>query len=184
MADPEIVEESIIHQGWLRIVKRELRHPNGGYQSYEIVNPGSHSVSVVALDTDDNVILVELYRFGQQMRLLELPAGAVDAGESYADAIARELLEETGYSGEFTEIGSHFIAAEHGVTRHVFAARNCTRTADPTPEQSEIDEGVRVVTVDLAKFRNIVRSGRLTETGAAYMVLDRLNLLNSQGLTP
>ena len=175
--DPQILSQVDIHKGWLQVIRRTVKHSNGGVQHYEIVNPDSHSVSVVAMDGDDRVILVEMYRFGQNRRLLELPAGAPEPGESLIEAIHRELLEETGYDGEIREIGSHFIAAEHGVTRHVFHARDCKRVSQPDPEQSEIDEGIKVVTVTIEEFVNIVRSGEITETGAAYMVLDHLHLL-------
>jgi 8-oxo-dGTP pyrophosphatase MutT (NUDIX family) len=175
--DPQILAQVEIHQGYLQVIRRTVKHSNGGVQHYEIVNPDSHSVSVVATDEDDRVILVEMYRFGQNRRLKELPAGAPEHGESLVEAIHRELLEETGYDGEMKEIGSHFIAAEHGVTRHVFHARGCKRVSQPDPEQSEIDEGIKVVTVSMEEFVDIVRSGEITETGAAYMVLDRLGLL-------
>ena len=174
---PETMEESEVHSGRLRVVRRRLRHATGGVREYEIVNPGSRSVCALVLDRNGDVVLVELYRFGQERRLLELPAGAVEPGESLEAAIRREILEETGYAGDLEPIGSHFIAAEHGVTRHVFVARDCVAVAEPTPEPSEIDEGALVRVVPLECFRALVRRGELTETGAAFMALDRLGLL-------
>ena len=174
---PETLEEREVHRGWLRVVRRRLRHATGGVQEYEIVNPDSRSVCALVLDRRGEVVLVELYRFGQGRRLLELPAGAVEPGESLEEAIRREILEETGYAGELERIGSHFIAAEHGVTRHVFVARDCVPVAPPAPEPSEIDEGAVVRLVPLERFRALVRGGELTETGAAFMALDRLGLL-------
>ena len=87
-------------------------------------------MSAVAFDEAGQVILVEIYRFGQDARLLELPAGGVEPEETLLGAMRRELLEETGYEGELEPVGSHYIAAEHGVTRHVFVARNCRQVAD------------------------------------------------------
>lgn len=174
---PETIDEKEIHNGWLHIVKRRLKHAGGGIQEYEIVNPNTHSVCALVLDQNNDVVLIELYRFGQHERLLELPAGAVESGESFKQAIEREILEETGYKGQLSEIGKHFIAAEHGVTRHVFVAQKSVQVAPPSPEQSEIDEGAIVRVVSLETFRALVRSGKLTETGAAFMALDYLGLL-------
>jgi|GEM_PF-951928 len=174
---PETLEEQEIHKGWLRIVKRRVKHATGGVQEYEIVNPDTHSVCALVLNQDLDVVLIELYRFGQHERLLELPAGGVEEGESFEQAMEREILEETGYKGQLTEIGKHFIAAEHGVTRHVFVAHKSEQVASPSPEPSEIDEGATVRVVSLNMFKTIVRSGKLTETGAAFMALDHLGLL-------
>lgn len=177
MSLPEILEEREVHKGRLRVVHRRVRHPNGRIQEYEIVNPDSHSVCAVAIDSDGHVLLVELYRFAQDKRLMELPAGSIHAGETFMDAIRRELLEETGHDGDMTEIGSHYIASEHGVTRHVFLATNCKQVAEPSFDQSEIDEGAVLTKVTVQEFKRIVRSGELTEAAAAYMALDHLKLL-------
>lgn len=46
---------------------------------------------------------------------LELPAGLVDAGEVAGAAAARELLEETGYSGRVVDV-SPICASDPGLT--------------------------------------------------------------------
>ena len=178
MLQPKILEEVELHRGWLKVIRRVVEHSNGETQRYEIVNPDSHSVSVVAIDESENVVLIEMYRFGQNRRLLELPAGAPEGGESMLEAARRELLEETGYEGDLSEIGSHYIAAEHGVTRHVFHARSCRKVSEPQPDKSELDEGIQTVRVSIGRFLEIVRSGQMTETAAAFMVLDHLGLLS------
>ncbi len=177
MATPDTIEEKEVHRSWLRIVRRRLRHATGGVQEYEIVNPDSHSICTVVLDRNEDVVMVKLYRFGQERRLQELPAGAVDPGESFEAAVRREMLEQTGYAGDLAEVGSHFIAAEHGVTRHVFVSRNCVQVQPPAPEPSEIDEGAVVRVLPIDRFRTHVRSGALTETGDAFMALDWMGLL-------
>ncbi len=61
---PEIIEEHDVYTGWLRIIRRKIRHANGGVQEYEIVNPDSHAACAVVFDQNENVVLVEMYRFG------------------------------------------------------------------------------------------------------------------------
>jgi ADP-ribose pyrophosphatase len=174
---PKILKEHEAYKGWVRVIRRTIQHPNGGIQHYDIVNPDTHTVCAVAFDQSDRIILVEMYRFGQNRRLQELPAGSMEPGETFVEAMHRELLEETGYEGDLEEIGTYPIAAEHGVTRHVFIARNCKRVASPRFDQSEIDEGARVMLVSLNEFKTLVRCGKMTETASAFMALDHLRLL-------
>ena len=55
-------------------------------------------VQVIALDPDDNVVLVKQYRHGLGRVSTEVPAGRVDPDDlDPVAAAARELAEETGY---------------------------------------------------------------------------------------
>lgn len=63
--------------------KREYVHHNGGS-------------SVLAVDKEGYIYLVEQYRYPYHEMLLEIPAGKVNIGESSYDCAMRELKEETG----------------------------------------------------------------------------------------
>ena len=57
------------------------------------------SVAIVAVDADENVVLVRQFREAARRSLLELPAGTVDEGEDPLETAKRELAEETGLHG-------------------------------------------------------------------------------------
>ncbi|MEJ7743951.1 MAG: NUDIX hydrolase [Nocardioidaceae bacterium] len=58
-----------------------------------MTHPGA--VAIVAVDSDDRVLVVRQYRHAAQRHMLELPAGLLDVdGEDALDAAARELREE------------------------------------------------------------------------------------------
>ena len=55
-------------------------------------------VAVVAITTDDRMILVRQFRPAVEEETLELPSGLVDPGDTPEAAALRELEEETGYT--------------------------------------------------------------------------------------
>lgn len=62
-------------------------------------------VNVIALTPKKELIMVEQYRHGSNTVELEIPGGMMDAeDESPAATGARELREETGYTGERARI--------------------------------------------------------------------------------
>lgn len=61
-------------------------------------------VNIVACTAKNKIILIRQYRFGTDRVELEIPGGAVNDGESPLKAGLRELLEETGYTGDHGRI--------------------------------------------------------------------------------
>ncbi|MES2830278.1 MAG: NUDIX hydrolase [Bacteroidota bacterium] len=61
-------------------------------------------VNAVALTGDGKIIMVRQYRHGGDIVSLEIPGGVIDGDENPEDAIKREMLEETGYSFESSEL--------------------------------------------------------------------------------
>ncbi|AEW94573.1 MULTISPECIES: NUDIX hydrolase [Streptomycetaceae] len=131
--------------------------------------------AVLALTPDQRVILARQYRPGPDRVLYELPGGYVEPGEQAVDAIARELLEETGYSGKVRPAGAYWHDAYSTVQKYAFVATDCIKTTEPAPERTEF---IDVVTLTLEEFRTrVLRTGEMTDTAAAYLALDLLKLL-------
>jgi len=57
-------------------------------------------VNVIALTSDQQLVMVEQYRHGSETVELEIPGGMMDSTDASPEATAqRELREETGYDG-------------------------------------------------------------------------------------
>ncbi|MEO6500801.1 MAG: NUDIX hydrolase [Jatrophihabitantaceae bacterium] len=71
-----------------------VRMPDGSVANRDVVvHPGA--VAILALDDDDNVVMVRQYRHPVGHELLELPAGLLDVeGEPALTGARRELYEE------------------------------------------------------------------------------------------
>jgi 8-oxo-dGTP pyrophosphatase MutT (NUDIX family) len=87
----------------------------------------------------------------------------------------RELLEETGYTGDTEEwTGTWQNDAYTQMNRVVIIAKNCKKVAEPKLEDTEFG---KVELVDVAEFIAQVRAGQLTDTAGAMLALDYLGLL-------
>lgn len=118
-------------------------------------HPGA--VAILALDDDDNILLVRQYRHPAGQVLLEIPAGTLDPDpdgrggvEDHAVAARRELEEETGYRAESWELLTSFWTAPGFATElmHLYLATRL-RPAHEEADRRGPDEDERLNLVTL-----------------------------------
>ncbi len=110
----------------------EIERDDGTRSERDVIDhPGA--VVMLALDPDDNVLLVRQWRAPAGEALLELPAGTLDRDEDGttedpADAASRELEEETGYRAGRWEKVAEFWTAPGFATElmHLYFATDLT----------------------------------------------------------
>jgi len=97
LAPEKTLSSRLIYSGRaVRLRIDTVQMPSGRETTREIVEH-SDCVVVVALDADDNVLLVNQYRKAIEKELLEIPAGGIEPGEDPVAAVQREMREETGF---------------------------------------------------------------------------------------
>jgi 8-oxo-dGTP pyrophosphatase MutT (NUDIX family) len=95
-----LASEYLSRKFWYTVRVEKVELPTGAIIPEYWVNEYLPWVNVVAVTTDDQILLIRQYRHGIGQVHFELPAGTTDPGESsLEDAAKRELLEETGYGG-------------------------------------------------------------------------------------
>jgi len=87
-----------------------VQTPGGRQTTREIVEHAD-CVAIVAVDAEDNVLLVKQFRKPVEKELLEIPAGGINPGERPEAAVRREMREETGYlPRKVTRLGGFYSA--------------------------------------------------------------------------
>jgi ADP-ribose pyrophosphatase len=142
------------------------------------------TVCTLALTSDQNVILVKQFRPGPKKIFSELPGGYVKSGEEAIDIAKKELLEETGYVGDFQFVTTCFDDAYSTMVRHCFIATNCKKIeeidntlSDDDNENKGYSEIKEVILMPLSEFRELLQSGQMTDIEVGYLCLDFLKLL-------
>ena len=92
-----ITGSNIVYRSlWIVVYEDQVRKSDGMIGMFNRIRVRDYSV-VVPIFKDGSLLMVENYRHGARMNLLELPGGLINADEEPRDAAKRELLEETGY---------------------------------------------------------------------------------------
>src|SRR5215213_4951789 len=91
----QVLDSEKVYEGRVISLRRDTVAMPGGESSVREVVHHPGAVAVVALDDDDNVVLVRQFRHPVGRHLWELPAGLRDAdGEPPLETAKRELAEE------------------------------------------------------------------------------------------
>lgn len=103
LAHVQISNRELVFKGRIwDVVSETFQYGQESLTREFVQHPGA--VAVVALNAQNEVLMIRQYRHPVKSYLWELPAGLLDvSGESTLDAAQRELLEETGYRAGIIE---------------------------------------------------------------------------------
>jgi ADP-ribose pyrophosphatase len=157
----KLIETETIYTGRIFNVElRKIKLPDGRQTVYDIVkNP--NACAIVALDGEDNVIMVRQFRQSAGKVLLEVPAGKIDEGEDPDACAARELAEETGYTAQKIE---RILSARvsPGFSTEIIYIYKATGL---TPGETDFDEDefIETVKVPLKKAYGMIKKGEIED---------------------
>ncbi|MDD4098095.1 MAG: NUDIX hydrolase [Lentisphaeria bacterium] len=167
---PQLLATDVLLQGrFLQLERRQYRDRRGAVRSWEAAQrrPAQHAALVIAtLHPSNRVVLIRQYRPPLDGFVVEFPAGLINPGENALTAAARELREETGFTGAVTS-STGLTSSSAGLTGElvdmVFMAVDEQRreNASPCPEPDE-GEDIEVILVprpDLRAFLTTCQTG-------------------------
>jgi ADP-ribose pyrophosphatase len=126
----------------------------------EVVERGD-CVAMVAVDAEENVLLVNQFRTPLWKNLLEIPAGGIEPRETAEAAVVREMQEETGLKpAKVVRLCGFFFSPGYSNEYcHLYLA------ADLTPSQLKAEDtfNIEVVKLPLAEIVTAIASGRIQD---------------------
>jgi 8-oxo-dGTP pyrophosphatase MutT (NUDIX family) len=160
----------IFHDRWISVRADDCVTPSGAkIASYYLVESNDF-VHTLAFDASDRAIFVRQYRHGFAGLTLELPGGIMDERETdITAAAARELREETGFSGGSLK---HLISLSLDPGRYtnrvhfVLAEGVVPGIAAPEPT-----EEIETVLIPRGQLASLACSGAVTNAGHVGFIL-------------
>ncbi|RGY98555.1 NUDIX hydrolase [Clostridium sp. AM58-1XD] len=174
--------KTIIKDKWIDLHADSCQLPDGTVIEPFYVNHISDFVVAVAVTKDHDFIMIRQYRHGTKQILLELPAGCTESSDAdFAAAAARELLEETGFSGNQPEFLCKIAPNATCISNfaHCYLITGCERTSDQLLDSTE-DLEVVVLTED--QLKKALESNDIVQAvhvAALYYAFQRLSVSRS-----
>ena len=157
----EILNQEVVYRGRvLGVRKDEVRFPNG-YTTHLDVVEHDDSVSIVPVDNQGQVWFIHQYRHPVRRKILELPAGVVEAGEKPEMCAQRELREEIGMSaGQLQKIGGFYLLPGYSTEfMHIYLAKDLHKN----PLQADEGEIISIEKIPFKQAMVLAESGQIED---------------------
>jgi ADP-ribose pyrophosphatase len=145
-----------------------VEKPSGRTTTREIVEHGD-CVAVVAIDDQENILLVRQFRHAVGKFLLEIPAGGIEPGEEPVDCVRRELQEEIGYLPQRIDRLGGFYATPGYCTEYL----HCYLASQLAPSRlvAEDTDDIELVRVPQDQVFQLIASGEICDAKSIAALL-------------
>jgi 8-oxo-dGTP pyrophosphatase MutT (NUDIX family) len=169
--------EYLFNDLWFKVRKDICESPSGKIINPYYVYEFPEWATAFALTEDNKVLIVKQYRHPIGEVITELPGGCVDdTDKDFQTAIARELLEETGYI--FTSYESLGKISANPSTNtnwmHMFLARGGRKVAE---QKLDFNEEIIVELYSINELKMLLKENRIVQAMHVTCILYALEKL-------
>jgi len=168
---------------WMSLKEDRILRADGSEGIYSVIEKDDFVV-IIPVENDE-VYLVEQYRYPLGQRTTELPQGSWECSpDSAPEEIARgELKEETGLSaGKMDYVGYQKLAQGYSAQGyHIFLATQLTFTGQQLEEE---EFGLTVKKIKMRLFAQWIREGEITDATSvtAFLLALAKNMISESGV--
>lgn len=144
----------------LKVSLRKERLPNGYMGHFEMItHPGA--ALIIPFLSKDKIIMLRQLRPVIGEYIYELPAGTLGKDEAPLACAKREIIEETGYSGnKFTLLGSIYPVPGYSTEKIFIYKAEGLKEIERTPEEDEV---IETMILSKTEVRRLFRRGKFTD---------------------
>lgn len=167
-----ITESKQIYKNpWIEVQEDKVIRPDGKEGIFATVDFGS-GVSVVALDSENNIHLIKEFYYVLKEYGTQTPSGGIDPNETPLQAAQKELLEETGLvANKWQELGmTHPFTNIIKSPTYLFLAQDLEKKQEP-------EKGIELIKIPFPKAVEMVLSSEITHSPSCVAMLKAKALL-------
>ncbi len=156
------ISTSYLYRGKIINVRQDRVRDARGKETFREIAEHPGAVAILAVDENQEVVLVRQHRQPAGEVLLEVPAGKLEPNEEPMECARRELAEETGLTaGRWQELISFYTSPGFcDELIYLYIAEDLSRgsaaAADP-------DENIREEVISLAEAGKMILEGRIKD---------------------
>ena len=153
-------ERVLYDSAWVKLVVADVVMPDGTQVDHHVVRMPREAAGTI-IERDGRVLLMYRHRFITDTWGWEIPAGAVDDGETFQAAAIREAREESGWEPQTVTPLCRFYPA-NGVlaqTFHIFVSRDAVHRGEPT----DINESTRIEWFTRAEILDMLKQSAISD---------------------
>lgn len=159
---------------WMSLRIDDVERPDGSHTEHEVVR-GPDAAGMVVIDPERGILMIWRHRFLPDTWGWEIPGGAIDEGESPAEAARREFYEESGWvvRGETRLLSRHHPSVGLvNQTFSIFAADGAELVGVPPDANEAVRVEWRTVDDVVADLRAGQISDGFTQLGVTLAIAE------------